>query len=133
MRRILEEHVLSVRRGAGLCRRVGRIVLVSCEAFDNVPPGLTGRMVVLSGRLPAPLFGLFMQQMRLKPLRASGERGFRHSIRHSGSLQAHATMVSGHSQHAKGPLAGPFTDGETRTRTGDTTIFRQTFRTLERR
>jgi pimeloyl-ACP methyl ester carboxylesterase len=52
-----------------LRRRVGRIVLVSCEAFDNVPPGLTGKTVVLTGRLPAPLFGLFMQQMRVKPLR----------------------------------------------------------------
>ena len=52
-----------------LRRRVGRIVLVSCEAFENVPPGLTGRTVVLTGRLPAPLFGLFMQQMHIKPLR----------------------------------------------------------------
>lgn len=52
-----------------LRRRVGRIVLVSCEAFDNVPPGLTGKVVVLSGRLPAPLFGLFMQQLRVKPMR----------------------------------------------------------------
>ena len=52
-----------------LRRRVDRIVLVSCEAFENVPPGLTGRTVVLTGRLPAPLFGLFMQQMHIKPLR----------------------------------------------------------------
>jgi pimeloyl-ACP methyl ester carboxylesterase len=54
---------------AGNAERVGRAVLVSCEAFDNVPPGLTGRALVLSGRLPAPLFGLFMQQMRLRPAR----------------------------------------------------------------
>ena len=54
---------------AELRRHVGRIVLVSCEAFDNVPPGLTGKTVVLSGRLPAPLFGLFVQQLRLKPIR----------------------------------------------------------------
>ena len=52
-----------------LRRHVGRIVLVSCEAFDNLPPGLTGKAVVLSGRLPAPLFGLFVQQLRLKPMR----------------------------------------------------------------
>jgi pimeloyl-ACP methyl ester carboxylesterase len=52
-----------------LRRRIGRIVLVSCEAFDNVPPGLTGKTVVMAGHLPAPLFGLFMRQMRLKPLR----------------------------------------------------------------
>jgi pimeloyl-ACP methyl ester carboxylesterase len=49
--------------------RVGRIVLVSCDAFDNFPPGLTGRTLVLTGKLPPALFGLFLQQMRLRPLR----------------------------------------------------------------
>jgi pimeloyl-ACP methyl ester carboxylesterase len=49
--------------------RVGRIVLVSCDAFDNFPPGLTGRTLVRTGKLPPALFGLFMQQMRLRPLR----------------------------------------------------------------
>jgi pimeloyl-ACP methyl ester carboxylesterase len=49
--------------------RVGRIVLASCDAFDNFPPGLTGRTIVLTGKLPPALFGLFMQQMRLRPLR----------------------------------------------------------------
>jgi pimeloyl-ACP methyl ester carboxylesterase len=49
--------------------RVGRIVLVACDAFDNYPPGLTGKTVVLTGKLPPRLFGLFMQQMRIKPLR----------------------------------------------------------------
>jgi pimeloyl-ACP methyl ester carboxylesterase len=49
--------------------RVGRIVLVSCDAFDNFPPGLTGKTLVLTGRLPPTMFGLFMQQMRLRPLR----------------------------------------------------------------
>jgi pimeloyl-ACP methyl ester carboxylesterase len=51
--------------------RVGRAVLVSCDAFDNFPPGLTGKTLVLSGKLPPPLFGLFMQQMRLRPVRRS--------------------------------------------------------------
>jgi pimeloyl-ACP methyl ester carboxylesterase len=49
--------------------RVDRIVLVSCDAFDNFPPGLTGKTVVLTGKLPPAMFGLFMQQMRLKPVR----------------------------------------------------------------
>lgn len=48
---------------------IGRIALVSCDAFDNFPPGLTGKALVLAGKLPAPLFGLFMQQMRLKAVR----------------------------------------------------------------
>jgi pimeloyl-ACP methyl ester carboxylesterase len=49
--------------------RVGRVVLVSCDAFDIFPPGLTGKTLVLAGKLPPTLFGLFMQQMRLRPLR----------------------------------------------------------------
>ena len=49
--------------------RVSRIVLASCDAFDNFPPGLTGKTLVLTGKLPPTLFGLFMQQMRLRPLR----------------------------------------------------------------
>jgi pimeloyl-ACP methyl ester carboxylesterase len=49
--------------------RVGRIVLVSCDAFDNFPPGLTGRTLVATGKLPAALFGLVMQQMRLRAFR----------------------------------------------------------------
>ncbi|MER6466681.1 alpha/beta hydrolase [Streptomyces sp. NPDC001228] len=49
--------------------RVTKAVLVSCDAFDNVPPGLTGRTLVFAGRLPPRLFGLFMQQMRVKAVR----------------------------------------------------------------
>ena len=49
--------------------RVGRVVLASCDAFDNFPPGLTGRMLALTGKLPPAMFGLAMQQMRLRPLR----------------------------------------------------------------
>jgi pimeloyl-ACP methyl ester carboxylesterase len=49
--------------------RVERIVLVSCDAFDNFPPGLTGKTLVLTGKLSPTMFGLFMQQMRLKPVR----------------------------------------------------------------
>jgi pimeloyl-ACP methyl ester carboxylesterase len=54
---------------AGERERIGRIALVSCDAFDNFPPGLTGRALVLSGKLSPPLFGAFMQQMRLKAVR----------------------------------------------------------------
>jgi pimeloyl-ACP methyl ester carboxylesterase len=49
--------------------RIGRIVLVSCDAFDNFPPGLTGRTVVLAGKFPPAAFGLFMQHLRLRPVR----------------------------------------------------------------
>ena len=49
--------------------RVARAVLASCDAFDNFPPGLTGKTLVRAGKLPPTMFGLFMQQMRLRPLR----------------------------------------------------------------
>ena len=48
---------------------LGRAVLASCDAFDNFPPGLTGRTLVLTGKLSPGMFGLFMQQMRLRPVR----------------------------------------------------------------
>jgi len=49
--------------------RVARAVLASCEAFDNFPPGLPGKTVAMIGKLSPRMFGLFMQQMRLKPVR----------------------------------------------------------------
>jgi pimeloyl-ACP methyl ester carboxylesterase len=49
--------------------RVGRVVLASCDAFDNFPPGLTGKTLVLAGKLPPAMFGLFMQQMRFRAVR----------------------------------------------------------------
>ena len=49
--------------------RIGRAVLVSCDAFDNFPPRVSGQMLVLTGRLPPAAFGAFMQQLRLRPVR----------------------------------------------------------------
>jgi pimeloyl-ACP methyl ester carboxylesterase len=49
--------------------RIDRIVLASCDAFDNFPPGLTGKTLVLTGKLSPGMFGLLMQQMRLRPFR----------------------------------------------------------------
>lgn len=48
---------------------VGRAVLASCEALGNFPPGLTGRRLALAGKLPPTLFGLVIQQVRVRPLR----------------------------------------------------------------
>ena len=36
--------------------RVARLVLVSCEAFDNYPPGLPGRLLCLSAAVPGGLY-----------------------------------------------------------------------------
>ncbi len=52
----------------GCAERVGRLVLVSCEAFDNFPPGLPGRAVWLAAKLPGGLNAL-AQPLRLRPLR----------------------------------------------------------------
>jgi pimeloyl-ACP methyl ester carboxylesterase len=49
--------------------RVGRVVLVSCDAFDNFPPGLTGKTLVFTAKLSPRTFGLFMQQMRVRVIR----------------------------------------------------------------
>lgn len=48
--------------------RIARLVLASCEAFDNYPPGLPGRAVALAGRLPGGLNAL-AQPLRLRALR----------------------------------------------------------------
>jgi hypothetical protein len=54
---------------AGDAARVARLVLVACNAFDNFPPGPTGKTLVLSGKLSPAMVGLFVQQLRLRPTR----------------------------------------------------------------
>ncbi len=51
-----------------LLDRVDRLVITSCEAFENYPPGLAGRMAALSGRAPG---GLTLMRLTLlaRPLR----------------------------------------------------------------
>ncbi len=48
--------------------RVARLVLLPCEAFDNVPPGLPGRVAALAGRLPGGV-RLAVAQLRVRRLR----------------------------------------------------------------
>jgi pimeloyl-ACP methyl ester carboxylesterase len=49
-------------------QRVGRLVISSCEAFDNYPPGLPGKNLALVSKLPGGLYPIF-QLMRLRALR----------------------------------------------------------------
>jgi pimeloyl-ACP methyl ester carboxylesterase len=49
-------------------QRLAGLVVSSCEAFDNFPPGLPGRAVALAGRLPGGLNAL-VQPLRLRALR----------------------------------------------------------------
>lgn len=43
--------------------RVGRLVLTSCEALDNYPPGAQGRLLQAASRIPGGLF-LLLQSFR---------------------------------------------------------------------
>jgi pimeloyl-ACP methyl ester carboxylesterase len=52
----------------GLMDRVGRLVLVSCEAYDNYPPGLAGHAAWLSARLPGGM-SVMRQVLLRRPLR----------------------------------------------------------------
>ncbi|MFF2026259.1 alpha/beta fold hydrolase [Streptomyces sp. NPDC058171] len=52
----------------GRHERIGRLVITSCEAFDNYPPGLPGSNLVASARMPGGL-GLAFGLLKLKPLR----------------------------------------------------------------
>lgn len=54
----------------GLDERVGRLVLLPQESFDNFPPGLPGKMAWLSAKVPGAL-ALALQQMRIRPIRRS--------------------------------------------------------------
>ncbi|MER7036291.1 alpha/beta fold hydrolase [Streptomyces microflavus] len=52
----------------GRADRIGRLVITSCEAFDNYPPGLPGRNLATLAKLPAGL-ELASSLLRLKPAR----------------------------------------------------------------
>ena len=49
-------------------QRVARLVLLPCEAFDNVPPGLPGRVAALAAWLPGGV-RLAVGQLRVRRLR----------------------------------------------------------------
>jgi pimeloyl-ACP methyl ester carboxylesterase len=48
--------------------RVARLVISSCEAFENYPPGLPGKNMRLTAMVPGGIF-LAMQALRVRPLR----------------------------------------------------------------
>ncbi|MCW3067067.1 MAG: alpha/beta hydrolase fold protein [Solirubrobacterales bacterium] len=52
----------------GLDERLGRLVLSSCEAFDNYPPGLPGKNVALAAKIPGGI-NLAVQSLRIRALR----------------------------------------------------------------
>lgn len=48
--------------------RVGRLVLASCDAFENFPPGLPGKLMALLCKLPGAMY-LSMMSLRIPLLR----------------------------------------------------------------
>lgn len=54
----------------GWDERVGRLVLLPQESFDNFPPGLPGTMAWLSSKVPGALAAA-LQPMRIRPVRRS--------------------------------------------------------------
>ncbi len=48
--------------------RIGRLAIVACEAFDNVPPGLPGRFAAAAGLVPGGV-NAALQPLRWRPLR----------------------------------------------------------------
>jgi pimeloyl-ACP methyl ester carboxylesterase len=52
----------------GPSERIARLVPISCEAFDNYPPGLPGRMIGMAVKMPGGL-NAALQPLRLRPLR----------------------------------------------------------------
>lgn len=55
---------------AGHPERIARLVICSCEAFENFPPGLPGRALSLAGKLPGGLNASF-QPLRMRAMRRS--------------------------------------------------------------
>lgn len=52
----------------GLDERVSRLIVLPCEAFDNFPPGLPGKMTVVAAYAPGGLT-LALRQLRIGRLR----------------------------------------------------------------
>ena len=56
----------------GLVGRVGRLALISCEAFENYPPGIPGRLASLSARMPGGIAmmrrALLVRRLRELPI-----------------------------------------------------------------
>ncbi|MEV5653024.1 alpha/beta fold hydrolase [Nocardia sp. NPDC052254] len=73
----------------GLDERIARLVVFPCEAFDNFPPGIPGKLAALAARIPGGL-GLVARQLR-------NRRDPPHPVR----LRAHGTPA-GTRRHGAG-------------------------------
>jgi pimeloyl-ACP methyl ester carboxylesterase len=67
---IQNDHGAALALAGGNPRRVTRLVISSCEAFENYPPGLPGKNLRLTAMVPGGLFAA-MQAMRWPAVRRS--------------------------------------------------------------
>jgi pimeloyl-ACP methyl ester carboxylesterase len=65
---VQNDHAAAIVLAAENPSRVARLVISSCEAFENYPPGLPGKNVRLTAFLPGGIY-LTMQAMRVRALR----------------------------------------------------------------
>jgi len=65
---VQNDHAAALVLGGEDPRRVARLVISSCEAFENYPPGLPGKNMRVTAMLPGGIL-LAMQSLRLRPLR----------------------------------------------------------------
>jgi pimeloyl-ACP methyl ester carboxylesterase len=65
---VQNDHAAALVLAAANPPRVSRLVISSCEAFENYPPGLPGKNVRLTAFVPGGVF-LTMQAMRIRALR----------------------------------------------------------------
>jgi pimeloyl-ACP methyl ester carboxylesterase len=67
---VQNDHAAALVLAGSRPRRVARLVISSCEAFENYPPGLPGKNLRLIAMVPGGLL-LAMNAMRLRALRRS--------------------------------------------------------------
>src|SRR6266705_957343 len=67
---VQNDHAAALALAGENPERVARLVISSCEAFENYPPGLPGKNMRLTAMAPGGIF-LAMHAMRLRPLRRS--------------------------------------------------------------
>jgi pimeloyl-ACP methyl ester carboxylesterase len=67
---VQSDHAAALALAGERPARVDRLVISSCEAFENYPPGLPGKNLRVAAMVPGGIF-LAMQLMRLGPVRRS--------------------------------------------------------------
>lgn len=65
---VQNDHAAALELAGRRPARVGALVISSCEAFENYPPGLPGRNMRLTGMIPGGIFAA-MQALRVRRLR----------------------------------------------------------------